>query len=442
MKKELAKLIKHTAVLGVGSALIGMLLLVLVYCLPTDLIRRHVEASYANLICGEEEMPRQRILRYIWENKETFTDCIMVQYAFEKIPGRNAFEHAVWAYHSDLSDGVGWYPEKSLGVLLQGEDTSGMYLREYSRYWHGYLVYLKPLLLVFTWGQLLVVQTVLQIALMAAVAAAACRKKHPGAAAAMLAGALFLKLPLIMASLDMSVCWMITLSALLVLLLRQERLEEKGLYSEFFLCVGMMTSYFDFLTYPAVTLGFPLCTLFLIKKRESIRENLKKLIGCPFFWGIGYAGMWASKWLIADLTLHTGTIKNALWTVLGITSGIYGHNFMARVYGGFHAVDLNLQEYEGLFYRVLLILLAAGILTALARAVYRKVPLLRVLGITAIYTVIAAIPFAWIMAAQYHSALHARFTFRILSVSVMAGFGLTVSLWRQGTDEPGKENRE
>ena len=32
----------------------------------------------------------------------------------------------------------------------------------------------------------------------------------------------------------------------------------------------------------------------------------------------------------------------------------------------------------------------------------------------------AAIPFVWIIAVQHHSALHARFTFRILSVAAAA----------------------
>ena len=34
----------------------------------------------------------------------------------------------------------------------------------------------------------------------------------------------------------------------------------------------------------------------------------------------------------------------------------------------------------------------------------------------------AAIPFVWIIAVQHHSALHARFTFRILSVAAAITF--------------------
>ena len=38
----------------------------------------------------------------------------------------------------------------------------------------------------------------------------------------------------------------------------------------------------------------------------------------------------------------------------------------------------------------------------------------------------AAIPFVWIIAVQHHSALHARFTFRILSVAAAAAITFIV----------------
>ena len=45
--------------------------------------------------------------------------------------------------------------------------------------------------------------------------------------------------------------------------------------------------------------------------------------------------------------------------------------------------------------------------------------------------VTAAIPFAWIIAVQHHSALHARFTFRILSVAAAAAITFIVLIVKQ-----------
>jgi len=440
MKTGILRLLKHTVALIAGSAFLGALLLTLVYCMPVDTIKRHVASSCDSILLQEKDMAGQDFIHYIGRNRESFTDSIMVQYAFEKIPGKSAFEHAMWAYHSDLSDDVVWDAEASLRALLEGGDASQMHLREYSRYWHGYLVYLKPLLSVFTWGQLMWLGVVLQVGLMAAVCAVSVRKKCPRVAAAVLTGSLFMKLPLMLASLAMSVCWLITLTALLVILLGHNRLEEKKLYPEFFLCIGILVAYFDFLTYPTVTLGFPLCTFFLLKKPERAAAGLKKLVGYSFMWGVGYGGMWACKWVIADLTLRSGTIKNALWTVLGITTAIGGRGIAERVYGGARAIRLNLQEYDSVFYPVLGVLLGAVVLTALVRAVYRRTPFSRLTGAAVPYLAIGAVPFVWIVAAQYHSAVHARFTFRIIGVAVMAACGLAISLWRAAR-EPAEQDK-
>ena len=75
-----------------------------------------------------------------------------------------------------------------------------------------------------------------------------------------------------------------------------------------FLLSGVITSYFDLLTYPLLSLTFPLITLLLmIRKHEKIVSN-KMIVGMiclnSFFWGIGYGGMFISKWLVA--TLITG----------------------------------------------------------------------------------------------------------------------------------------
>ena len=43
----------------------------------------------------------------------------------------------------------------------------------------------------------------------------------------------------------------------------------------------------------------------------------------------------------------------------------------------------------------------------------------------------AAIPFVWIIAVQHHSALHARFTFRILSVAAAVAITFIVLIVKQ-----------
>ena len=164
-KELIINKLKNIVIILAGSALIGTLLLVLVFCIPTGRIKENVHKSVDRILVNSEQFEGNAFLQHIVQNKESYTDSIMVQYAFEKIPDKNVYEHAMWAYHYDLEEEI-WAAEDSLRAVLDGADTSQMHLREYSRYWHGYLVYLKPLLLLFSWEQLVWIELILQIALL------------------------------------------------------------------------------------------------------------------------------------------------------------------------------------------------------------------------------------------------------------------------------------
>ena len=207
--------------------------------------------------------------------------------------------------------------------------------------------------------------------------------------------------------------------------------------------VGVLTSYFDFLTYPIVTLGFPLCAFFLLNGNASagkggnfrqsrqaakegipkgvgnggvLKDTVRRVVGYSICWGIGYAGMWAMKWIIADLTLHTGTIRDAVWSIIGRTEAIGGR---PRLNGGFYVIGLNLLEYDHVIYPVMAGVIALASLALVVTACRKKGTAAVLTGLVP-YLIIFCMPFVWIIVVQHHSALHARFTFRILAVAVLA----------------------
>jgi len=423
-KELIINKLKNIVIILAGSALIGTLLLVLVFCIPTGRIKENVHKSVDRILVSSEQFEGNAFLQHIVQNKESYTDSIMVQYAFEKIPDKNVYEHAMWAYHYDLEEEI-WAAEDSLRAVLNGADTSQMHLREYSRYWHGYLEYLKPLLLIFSWEQLVWIELGLHIALLLAVAVLFIKKKVPGAILALVAGLAFMKPELMMVSLTMSVSLIIMSTALIVQMKKSDWLAEKGWYPEFFLVVGILTSYLDFLTYPVVTLGFPLGIWFLMAEREAIWTAIKRIVGYSFCWGVGYAGMWASKWIIADLTLQTGTIRDAVWNVIGRTEAIGGR---PRMNGGFYVLSLNLQEYGSSIYMIMAGVLIVLAVASIVWAFCAKVPVKTILETIIPFIIIGIIPFAWIIVVQHHSALHARFTFRILGVAAFALACLTIKM--------------
>lgn len=434
MKPVILQHMKRMAVLLAASALLGILLLTLVFLIPVGAMREHVSSSLDSLIQEEGQPAEGAFWQYIWRARERYTDAIMVQNALEKVEGKSAYEHAIWAYHYDLEEEV-WTPEDSLSQLCKEWNTEFMYLHEYSRYWHGYLIYLKPLLAVFSLKQIYVMGAVLQVILLLAVLALSVKRKSAGLACCILAGVFFLKPELLPASLTMSVCAVIILGSLLVMLLGHDKLEEKKWYPEFFLMIGILVGYFDFLTYPVATLGFPLCVYLLLKEREDLKHNLLTIIADSICWGIGYAGMWAMKWIIGDFTLRTGTIKDAIWSIIGRTEAIGGR---PRMNGGWYVISLNLQEYQWKAYWVAAVL-AVLIAGAIFFLVFRRLSVKQILAKTVPYLVIGMIPFIWIIVVQHHSALHARFTFRIISVAALALCCMGMSLL-DAAGKTGKKN--
>ena len=389
-KIAMAKKMRNFATILAISAVVGTMLLVLVFLLPVGPMRRNVEKSVGDMLKTSDEIPEDAFSKYLWKNRETYTDAIMVQNAIERLPDKNAYEHAMWMYHYDLEEDV-WTPEDSLKAFCEShENVNNMYLHIYA----------------------------------SCVLITALRKQNAGVAAVTLGSFLFMKPVLVLISLTMSVCWILTLLAVEYMLLHHDRLHEKGQYPEFFLIIGILTSYFDFLTYPITTLGIPLCCYFLLEN-DRAWNNIKKLIGFCASWGIGYAGMWAAKWVIADLTLHTGTIKDAIWSIIGRTEAIGGR---PRMNGGFYVIGLNLHEYP------VYMGIAAGILAAVAVGLMVMIIVMgrwkNVYAQLLPVVVTAAIPFAWIIAVQHHSALHARFTFRILSVAAAAAITFIVLIVR------------
>jgi len=416
--RRMALRIRNMLLLLLGSAAAGTLLLLLVFLLPVGSARRHVEASLEEMVESEAERAGNEQRKAVIQYKENFTDCLMVQNAIEKVEGRSVLEHAMYVFHKDLLDDTTWATEDSLvSFLRQGED--GMYLKEYSKYWHGYLVYLKPLLVCMSWRHVETFLLAAQTFLLAAAAGAAFWKKRFGLGGGIICAFLFMKPMRIWLSLTMSACWSIAMWAALLMVLCYERIEKKNRWEEFFALIGIVTAYLDFLTYPIVTLGVPLC-IWLVQSLEKAYGGRVRL--CRFFWNgacwaAGYAGMWGLKWVVAEITCHSGTLRNAVWSVIYRTSPLDGYRSIFSGVG--RTWEAVLAQYDsplyGIFFGLIALSAIVSVLWCLVRA--RSAAW----GISVIcLAAVALLPFVWLVLTQNHTAIHCSFTFRIMGVSVMA----------------------
>lgn len=92
-----------------------------------------------------------------------------------------------------------------------------------------------------------------------------------------------------------------------IVALRRIRCDETvgEYYLVFFLLAGILTAFFDFLTYPFVSLGIPLTIVLCLANHRgrlrTLREGLQYLLAASAAWCFGYSGMFAGKWLMSWL---------------------------------------------------------------------------------------------------------------------------------------------
>ncbi len=173
----------------------------------------------------------------------------------------------------------------------------------------------------------------------------------------------------------------------------------------------MVTSYMDLLTWPIVTLAVPL--MILVQMEINERGIVRKIVTSAFFWGIGYIGQWASKWVIASLFLDDNIIKDAAKQFLLRSSIMTGDT------GGdsswFATIRRNLSVFDKNGFKLLFIVIAIWLIYTILR---KKGELQWKKAIP--YLLISAFPFLWYLLTRNHAAEHYWMTWRILSVSLFA----------------------
>ena len=164
------KLLGRSALLVVLCVAAGFALLLAAFALPTEPMREHAYAS-RDVFAREGSYPMERTLG-VDTKLDNFTDSMMLIHAGYQAPETTLLQRTLNVYrpfpHGNSSP-VGVYAE-SLAAPTPAPESN------YGRYWHGHLAVLKPLLSIFTYEQLRVVNAVWVAALALTVAALMWRR--------------------------------------------------------------------------------------------------------------------------------------------------------------------------------------------------------------------------------------------------------------------------
>lgn len=416
-KSLLKNLINHVVravILLISGILAGYLLLVLVYLLPVDRVQENLSKS-TDILTTEREYHRV-IPGYISTQLDNYTDSWMMGNAAydSELP---VWKKALWCISADYGEG----PLDGLVRYLSGE--SGYQEITYTRYWHGYLVILKPFFQFFDYADLRVVNIVLESMLVLGIFCKLIRRGYKGEAWGYLLSVMFVMPVVIPLSIQFSVIFYLTNLAVLVLLNDYDRIMERNGMLLYFQLIGMAASFFDFLTYPVASLGVPMVCLLLLDMDRGLWARCKNIICLSVSWGVGYGAMWMGKWILGTLVLKDHVMENALSQILMRSSHVQNGEKIT-------IAGTWLRNVEFYFEKPYLILIGVCIAATMIGFVRSRRRISEVMSDSLPFVVTAMMPFVWYAFAGQHSYEHHWFTFRGLMTSVFACMCICAQLYR------------
>lgn len=412
MIQQLDKLWKSMLLMVVGI-LAGTMGLCLVYCLPVETMQDHMSESVDSFM-QEGDNPFL-LAGYKGSSLDNWTDAIMLGNAVYKseLPALQASMAVQRAVNQKELTGEELDQEEGVnqGVLQRYlERGKAERVESYARYWHGYLLLLKPLLFFMNFQKIRLLNGVVALVLFLLVFRKLWKRGMKKGAAAFFLSVCSLFPMAIPYSLQFSTAYYTGMIACLILLYQYEQLEEKAYWEYFFLEVGICTSFVDFLTYPVFTFGMPL-VLYLAIRKPNWKQGFIFLTRDGTFWGIGYLGMWIGKWIMGSLLTEENVLLDAVGTVgFRMSSSVYEEK-ISRIL----AVIRNFYIYFNIYGFLL-----AGILLIWVVYWMYKYKVQNCKDQLILMMMAAALPVIWYIATANHSYGHYWYTFRALAVSVFA----------------------
>lgn len=401
-------------ILIVVAAIAAAITLTVVYLLPTERMRSHVESSI-EIFYTEETYPQQ-VAGYKLSQLDNETDAIMLLNAIYPGTEESALQKAMKVPRINFADDYSGRSElvSWLWLKKQPESTHG-----YARYWHGYLLYLKPLLLLMDYADIRILNMIVQLFLFSFLIVSMVEKGYKQYIIPLLVAEAVINPAAVAMSLQFSgVFYIVILSLIYICRQETEQLMEKDFI--LFTLVGIATAFFDFLTYPVATLGMAVVFL-LIKSPDGsdLKKTICLIVKWCFFWGLGYGGMWSLKWLMAAVILHQNILSEVIRQAAVHTDDVI---IMGERYNLLQIVWRNIAVFVKWPY----LLLAVGIILLGIKNHIR----LRLRNWRRIipFLIIGLAPVVWLMLLKQHSGLLYWYTYRGLMVTVFAGLCGVVKL--------------
>lgn len=412
----------------VAAAVIMPVMLVLTAFIPKETIRAHSLESAQYLYDGElfgnviEGIDGSMIDRY--------ADAILLNIAYH-LDGDFPLKSVVLSAYYFTPD-----HEENENYLIAVRDDLGIN-RQYLRYWHGSIVFVRPLLGVLNVHGMYILNAVVLVILLLVFCIMMARRREYALIIALVVSLVLTRAWYVPLSLEYTWTFMIMLICLTIAAILSNK-GLRGYYAVFFAVIGMATSFVDFLTTETVTLLMPLLVILWLERYRHAgsigrpfvksfikREDLRMTVRCALSWLAGYVCMWASKWILCSIVMKENAMPYVTEHVAERLGGDAGVGTADFIIG---AVTRNIGCLFPLGYGAIgAIGFIALILFALYRGfVYRQDR--PDWGFIVLAVVIALVPWLRYLVLHNHSYIHYFFTFRAQAATIMAVVLVTARL--------------
>ena len=378
--------------LTIGSILICML--------PNKTIKKNIEKSLPELL-EQRNYPKAIIEKKSYQ-MDNFTDGIFLSQNYHidpKSPVQSAMLVSIGVYSWDIAE-----------TLEQQINSNEFSYRDYPRYWQGNTFLLRILLLLGTFSTirwLLYVVSSLLICIL-------CVKLYQNVGLPKMLIFMFglLCVNIFVTQFSMQFFTVIALSMIASILICNKFQSKSGIIPIIFFVIGCLTSYFDLLTAPLLTLGLPLIVFIMLQEQYqqdiSWKAGLKGIFLFSVIWAIGFAFTWGAKWAIGTALTEMNVFKDAYENILIRTS--------TEDYSRFDVIIENVNMLPLVFINIVVLCLAL-----LAIFFFNKKGIKNFV----FFLCISIFPYIWFLVLSNHSYLHSWFTYRIQAIAIC---GILLSL--------------
>lgn len=370
--------------------------------------REHITSNVLSSCEYLKESTHQPLLpvRLIRDN---YTDSIMLFMAIEideKEPVKSILKNQWYTTGNFYTPNLDLYH-----YLTKGKE--GMTEGTYPRYWHGYLVFLRPLLAITDYTTIRYLNYAIFSTLFLILIYLIRLHFSTGVLVAFIVSMLYASFFFIPQSIQYITTFYIAIIGSILAIKYPWKLWGMPTLTCLFLVLGASTSFADFLVTPIVTLGFPLIFILLRHDKEPATQQLKTTVLITCAWAFGYVGMWTAKWILCSM-LTDCNIYSEVGAKLAERS--VGH-FILNIRHLCARTFWFLPDYGRLWWGIIIIC-GGGIWCAVVRHLYKQYKTSFKHHIALLVT--SFLPLAWFILAFNHSVTHSNYTHRMWSVAIFA----------------------